>query len=91
MDWQTEGFRFAMRAISRMSEDDKELTGLDSVTSDDAVKMVWRGKRRTVTMVTESAKAVFDGFVNEKLESVKAEKDGEIILDKIYEVEQEVD
>jgi len=86
MDWQIEGFRFAMRAISRMSEDDKELTGLDGATAESVTKIVWRGKRRTVTMVTESARTVFDGFIDEQLEAVKADKDGEIILDKIYEV-----
>lgn len=91
MDWQIEGFEYAMRAISRMSEDDKELTGLDNATSDDVVKIVWRGKRRTVTMETESTRTVFDGFIDEVLETVKADKDGEIILDKIYEVEQEAD
>lgn len=91
MDWQTEGFKFAMRAISRMSEDDKELTGLDGATAESVTKIVWKGKRRTVTMVTESARTVFDGFIDEQLETVKAYKDGEIILDKIYEVEQEAD
>lgn len=91
MDWQIEGFKFAMRAISRMSEDDKELTGLDGATAESVTKIVWKGKRRTVTMVTESARTVFDGFIDEQLEAVKAYKDGEIILDKIYEVEKEVD
>lgn len=91
MDWQIEGFEYALRAISRMSEGDKELTGLAGATAESVTKIVWKGKRRTVTMVTESARTVFDGFIDEQLETVKAYKDGEIILDKIYEVEQEAD
>lgn len=86
MGWQKDGFEYAVRAISRMSEEDKELTGLDKATAENVGKIARRGRRRTVTMVTESARTVFDGYADEKLEAVKAYKDGEIILDKIYEV-----